>query len=85
MGFSRKEYWSELPCPPPTDLPDPGIEPRSLMSPALAGGFFTTSPPGKPAAIVFLLTSASLSFLSLSISFAQSLLFSLSLSHCSSL
>ena len=37
MGFSRKEYWSELPCPPPRDLPDPGIEPRSLMSPALAG------------------------------------------------
>ena len=42
-GFSRQEYWSELPCPPPGDLPNPGIEPTSLMSPALAGGFFTTS------------------------------------------
>ena len=47
-GFSRQEYWSELPCPPPEDLPDPGIEPMSLMSPALAGVFFTTSTPGKP-------------------------------------
>ena len=36
-------YWTGLPCPPPGDLPDPGIEPTSLMSPALAGGFFTTS------------------------------------------
>ena len=38
MGFSRQEYSSGLPCPPPEDLPDPGIEPRSLESPALAGG-----------------------------------------------
>ena len=43
MGFSRHEYWSGLPCPPPGDLPDPGTEPTILMSPALAGGFFTTS------------------------------------------
>ena len=43
MGFSRQEYWSGLPCPPPGDLPDPGIKPASLMSPALAGEFFTTS------------------------------------------
>ena len=43
MGFSRQEDWSELPCPSPGDLPDPGIEPVSLTSPALAGGFFTTS------------------------------------------
>ena len=43
MGFSRKEYWSGLPCPPPENLSDPGIEPTSLASPALAGGFFTTS------------------------------------------
>ena len=43
MGFSRQEYCSGLPCPPPGDLPNPGIEPASLMSPALAGGFFTTS------------------------------------------
>ena len=42
MGFSRQEYWSGLPCPPPGVLPDPGIKPTSLMSPALAGGFFTT-------------------------------------------
>ena len=40
-----------LPCPPPGDIPHPGIEPRSLMSPALAGGFFTTEPPGKPISI----------------------------------
>ena len=43
MGFSRQEYWSGLPCPPPGDLPDPGIEFTSLSSPALAGRFFTTS------------------------------------------
>ena len=42
-GFSRHEYWSVLPCPPPGDLPDSGIESASIMSPALAGGFFTTS------------------------------------------
>ena len=41
MGFSRQEYWSGLPCPSPGDLPNLGIEP--LMSPALAGRFFTTS------------------------------------------
>ena len=43
MGFSRQEYLSRLPCPPPGGLPDPGIELESLMSPALAGRFFTTS------------------------------------------
>ena len=43
MGFSREEYWSGLPCPPPRDLPNPGIEPTSLVSLALAGKFFTTS------------------------------------------
>ena len=43
MGFSREEYWTGLPCPPPGDLPDRGIETKSPMSPALAGGFFTTS------------------------------------------
>ena len=43
MGFFKQEYWSRLPCPPPGDLPDPGTEPKSLMSPTLAGGFFTTS------------------------------------------
>ena len=45
MRFPRREYWSGLPFPPPWDLPDPGIEPAS---PALAGRFFTTEPPGKP-------------------------------------
>ena len=43
QGFSRQEYWSGLLCPPPGDLPIPGIEPTSLMSPALIGRFFTTS------------------------------------------
>ena len=43
MVFSRQEYWSGLSYPHPKDLPDPGIEPVSLMSPALAGKFFTTS------------------------------------------
>ena len=43
MGFSRQEYWSRLPCPPPEDLPEPGMKPTSRMSPALAGRFFTTS------------------------------------------
>ena len=43
MGFSRQEYWSGLPCLPPGDLPDPGIKPVSLMTPAVAGGFLTAS------------------------------------------
>ena len=43
MGFFRKEYWNGLPFPPPGNLPNPGIEPTSLMSPALEGGFFTFS------------------------------------------
>ena len=43
MGFCRQEYWSGLPCPPPGDLPDPGIEPASVLSPSLARGFFSTS------------------------------------------
>ena len=41
VGFSRQEYWSGLSCPPPGDLPDPGIKPTSLTSHALAGRFFT--------------------------------------------
>ena len=48
-GISQARYWSELLFPPPGYLPAPGIEPKSLASPALAGGFFTTVPPGKPA------------------------------------
>ena len=43
LGFSRQAYWSGLPFPPPGDLPGAGIKPESLMSPALADGFFTTS------------------------------------------
>ena len=52
MGFSRQEYWSGLPFPPPGDLPDSGIELVSPVSPALAGRFSTTEPPhpsSKPA------------------------------------
>ena len=41
MEFSRQEYWSGLPLPSPEDLPNPGIKPGSLVSPALAGGFAT--------------------------------------------
>ena len=51
MGFSREEYWSGLQFPPPGELPDQGIEPMSLTSPALAGGLFTTVPPEKPSPI----------------------------------
>ena len=49
VGFSRQEHWSGLPFPSPGDLLDPGIK---LMSPALAGRFFTTELPGKPIIIV---------------------------------
>ena len=48
MGFPRQEYWSGLSFPSPGDLPDPGIQPASPTSSALAGGFFTAEPPGKP-------------------------------------
>ena len=48
MGFSRQEYWSGLPFPPPGDLPGPGITPVSLPSAALAGRFLTTSAPWEP-------------------------------------
>ena len=50
MGFPRQEYWNGLLCPPPGDLPHPGIEPSS---PALAGGFFAIEPLGKPIVKVF--------------------------------
>ena len=50
MEFSRQEYWSGLPCPPAGDLPDPGIEP---VNPALANGFFTSEPHGKPLRLSF--------------------------------
>ena len=48
MEFSSQEYWSGLSLPILRGLPDPGIQPMSLASPALTGGFFTTEPPGKP-------------------------------------
>ena len=48
MGLPRQEFWSGLLFPSPGDLPDAGIEPTSLASPALAGGLFATEPPGKP-------------------------------------
>ena len=51
MGFPRQEYWSGLPFLPPGDLPDPGIEPESSVSPALVG-FFTTEPLGKPSNLI---------------------------------
>ena len=48
VEFSRQEYWSGLPFPPPGHLPDPGIEPADLTSSALAAGLFILVPPGKP-------------------------------------
>ena len=45
MEFSRQEYWGVVPFSSPGDLPNPGIEPASLTSPALVGGFFTASTP----------------------------------------
>ena len=51
MGFSRQKFsMADIlpPCPPPGDLPNPGTEPASFASPALAGRFFTIAPPGKP-------------------------------------
>ena len=58
MGFPKQEYWSGLPFPPPGDLPDPGIKPASPASPALAGGFVTTEPPGKPSSLRATATSS---------------------------
>ena len=51
-GFFREEYCSQLPFPSPGDLPDPGIELTSPSSPALAGGFCTTEPLGKPSGYI---------------------------------
>ena len=48
MGFSRQDYWNRLPFPTLEDLSNPGTKPMSLASPALAGRFFPTIPPGKP-------------------------------------
>ena len=54
-GFPRQEYYSGLPFPTPGDLPDPGIKPTSLGSPALPGRFFTTEPFGNPKPKPFLI------------------------------
>ena len=66
MGFSKQEYWSGLPCPPPRDLPDSGTEPTSPVSLALASRFYTTSTtPGKVEVMeskMFSITSPSSSY-----------------------
>ena len=59
VGFSRQEHWSGLPFPLPGDLPNPEIEPVSLVPPALAGKFLTTVPPGKPSACIMTLYNIS--------------------------
>ena len=48
MQFSRQECWSGLPCPPPGDLPDPGVEPVTPMSPALQADSLSAEPSEKP-------------------------------------
>ena len=60
MKFSRQEYWIGLQFPTPGDLSDPGIKSAPLMCPALAGGFFTTAPPGKPFLKTILISSCAL-------------------------
>ena len=56
MGFFWQEYWSELPFPPPGDLPNSGIKPTSPVFPEWSGGFFTTEPLGKWLVITALFT-----------------------------
>ena len=56
LGFPRQKYWNGLPFPTPGDLPNPQIQPGS---PELAGGFFTTEPPGKPDLIKYISVSQS--------------------------
>ena len=57
MQFPRQEYWSGLPCPPPGDLPGPGIKPMSPASPALQANFLSTELPGKPRYLYHFLVS----------------------------
>ena len=59
MGFSRQEYWSGLPFPTPGDLPKPGTEPPSLMSPALQVGSLLLVLPGGLVVIIFVTTKES--------------------------
>ena len=54
MGFPRQAYWGELPFPPLRDLPNPGFKRGSPVSSVLAGGFFTTEPPGKALSLVYM-------------------------------
>ena len=68
IGFSRKEHWSGLPCPSPGVLPGPGMEP---ISPALAGGSFTTKPPGKPHICIYCQGNCSVSSSGLSLEESQ--------------
>ena len=56
LGFCRQDYWSGLPFLSPGDLPYPGTDPASPVSPALAGGFFTAEPPGKAVSLKLLTT-----------------------------
>ena len=58
MGFPRQEYWSGLPFPSPSDLPDPRMEHTSPESPLVVHKFFTTMPPGKPPTKIFLKRSS---------------------------
>ena len=53
VGFSRQKYWSGVSFPLPGGFPYPGIDPESLLSPALASGFFTTAPPGKRKSVIY--------------------------------
>ena len=64
-GFSRQEYRSELPFPSPRDLPNSGIKPTSPVTPALAGRFFTSEPPGRPSQGIQIVTSVAQSCLTL--------------------
>ena len=64
MGFPRQEYWSGVSLPPAGDLPDPGIEVAPLASPALAGGFFITMPPGKSHSATYPLFTIEIKFFS---------------------
>ena len=57
MGFPRQQYWNGLLFPTPGDLPDPGTEPASLVSPALAGGFFTASATWKALYIKYIINT----------------------------
>ena len=72
MEFSRQEYWSGLPCPSPGDHPDPEIKPMSLMSPALAGTFFTTGATWEDLSLNYLQNSSHvISFLAPSLIFTR--------------